>query len=258
MSIPIAQLVYAGVWSVSGYYPQFQYVLSPIDSNCYVNVEIQPSVGGPDPSVQPSSVWVLMNVSTGSGITSINGLTDPAMILASSDSTVGITPVAPDTIDFSVPYAPTFPPTHCAYSSSQTQGIVANTILPLVYNTEDCAPSLVGVSLPDSNIVPTNSGLYKVLASVQLNRTNTGNSTVVLFPRVNGTEVANSATYLKINQQEEDIMTVEWFITLVAADALSICVYSTDSDNECLAVVRDPPNGIPAVPSIITTILRIA
>lgn len=258
MSIPIAQLVYAGVWSASGYYPQFQYVLSPIDNNCYVNIKIQPSVGGPDPSVQPSSVWVLMNVSTGSGITSLNGLTDPAMILTSSDSTVGITPNAPDTIDLSVPYAPLFPPTHCAYSSSQTQSIVANNILPLVYDTQDTAPSLVSVSLPDSNIVPSNSGLYKVLASVQLNRTSAGNSTVVMFPRVNGTEVANSATYLKINQQEEDVMTVEWFIYLVGGDALQICVYSTDSDNECLAVVRDAPNGIPAVPSIITTILRIA
>jgi len=258
MSIPIAQLVYAGVWSVSGYYPQFQYVLSPIDNNCYVNIGIQPKVGGSDPSVQPSAVWVLLNTSTGGGITSINGLTDPVLTITSTDATVGVIDNAPDNIDLTIPFAPTFPNTFCAYSSTQTQSIFANTVLPLIYDTEDVPPTLVGCPIPDSEIVPSNSGLYKVLASIQLNRTSAGNSTVVMFPRLNGVEVANSATYLKINQQEEDVMTVEWFIYIVSGEPLQICVYSTDSDNECLAVVRDPPNGIPAVPSIITTILRIA
>jgi len=215
MSIPIAQLVFAGVWSVSGYYPQFQYVLSPIDNNCYVNVGITPSVGGSDPSVQPSSVWVLMNAST------------------------------------------VFPSAYASYSSTQTQPMTANTVLPIIYDTEDVPPILISCPIPDSEISVANAGLYKVLTSVQLNRTNAGNSTIVVFPRIDGVAVANSASKININQQEEDIITIEWFLSL-GGKPLQICVFSTDNNDECLAVSADIPNGIPAVPSIITTILRIA
>jgi hypothetical protein len=75
MSVPNNQLVYAGTWSVTGYYPQFQYVLSPIDGNAYVNVNIQPSVGGSDPSVQPSTTWVLIqNPSVTNAVQSVYAL----------------------------------------------------------------------------------------------------------------------------------------------------------------------------------------
>jgi hypothetical protein len=61
MSIPINQLVWAGTWNPSIFYPQYQFVESPINSLCYVNTNIQPSYGGSDPSVQPSASWVLLN-----------------------------------------------------------------------------------------------------------------------------------------------------------------------------------------------------
>jgi sugar lactone lactonase YvrE len=201
----------------------------------------------------------------GGGTTGPTGVTGPtgpmgnsSLTFTSSDDTVGIdSDSTPNTIDLTVPYTPRFPPTYCAYSSSINQPILANTVLPLLYNTEDVPPSLVGCPIPDSVIVPGNSGLYKVLTRVQLNRVDTGNTTIIVFPRVNGVEVPNSASKIIINQQEANIATIEWFIFIVAGQPLEICVYSTGSSNECLAVARDPPNGIPVVPSIITTVLRI-
>lgn len=67
MSVPINELVWAGVWNNTTSYPQYQFVQSPIDNLCYVNINIQPSVGGADPSVQPSAYWVLLSPTTPSG-----------------------------------------------------------------------------------------------------------------------------------------------------------------------------------------------
>jgi hypothetical protein len=65
MSLPINQLVYAGVWDVTRTYPQYYFVLSPIDNLCYVNIDIVPVTGGSDPSVQPSTIWLLFPNVTG-------------------------------------------------------------------------------------------------------------------------------------------------------------------------------------------------
>jgi hypothetical protein len=76
MSVPINQLVFAGTWDVAERYAQFWFVISPIDSKCYVNVNVQPITGGTDPSVQPSTYWVLIPppVPSGGGVQSVNQL----------------------------------------------------------------------------------------------------------------------------------------------------------------------------------------
>lgn len=76
MSIPIAQLVYAGVWNSTTTYAQYYFVVSPIDSLCYINIDAVPISGGSDPSVQPSSIWLLFpNVSGDiTGIVASTGL----------------------------------------------------------------------------------------------------------------------------------------------------------------------------------------
>jgi len=65
MSIPTNQLVFAGIWNSTTPYPQFYFVLSPIDNLCYINITPSPVLGGSDPSVQPSTVWLLFPNVTG-------------------------------------------------------------------------------------------------------------------------------------------------------------------------------------------------
>lgn len=76
MSIPTNQLVYAGVWNNTASYPQYYFVLSPIDSLCYINISPTPVSGGSDPSVQPSTVWLLFPNVTGdiTGVVASTGL----------------------------------------------------------------------------------------------------------------------------------------------------------------------------------------
>lgn len=76
MSIPTNQLVYAGVWNNTASYPQYYFVISPIDSLCYINISPSAVIGGTDPSVQPSSVWLLFPNVTGdiTGVVANTGL----------------------------------------------------------------------------------------------------------------------------------------------------------------------------------------
>lgn len=257
MSLPINEYVYGGVWSVMGFYPQFTSVTSPITGLWYAYVGIIPSMGGPDPSTLPPD-WILINPPPGVGIQSINALTDPNMVIQSSDGTISVTPIAPDLIDLKT--AGPFPLGYASYSSSQTQVInpayPVLAPLPLVYDTPDIAPVGIISALPSSDIEVLSAGTYKVLASVQLDRTNGGRSVIDMYLALNSNPVPNTASKLDINQNQENLMTIEWFITLAQNDKISVVLYSTDNGDRALAVSASPP--VPAIPSIITTILRIA
>lgn len=256
MSIPTSELVWAGVWNNGTLYPQLQVVQSPIDSKIYVQVNILSILGGPDPSVQPSAYWVAFPVPT-AGVSSLNALTG-VLSLTSSDSSITITP-AGATID--LVDANHFPPAYGSFSSTQTQQInptfpVVNPLL-LQYDTQDVSPVGVSLVLPSQSYVEVSTkGVYRVCVSIQMNRTSGGNSEVDMYPEVNGTPVPNSASKFNLNGTEESVLTVEWFLNLNANDQVGINLYSTDGDNEALAVVATPP--VPAIPSIILTILRIA
>jgi hypothetical protein len=253
MSLPTNQLVYAGIWDAAVYYNQFQFVESPTDSKSYAYVGEPVLLGGGDPAtVQPSAIWIPFPVATGGGITSLNGLTDPAMLLTSTDLSVKITPTAPDKVDLSVG----FPQAYGSFSSTQTQLLPAGTPLPFVYDTKDVASSTgVNVLFPSSEIIVTNAGTYKILSSLQCDST-IGLQTMNMYLQVNGTPVANTASRVIVNLNLESLMTVEWFVDLGAGDRVEVVGYDSIGGSEALAIAAAPP--VPAVPSIITTILRIA
>jgi hypothetical protein len=77
-----------------------------------------------------------------------------------------------------------------------------------------------------------------------------------LYPLVDGVPVPNSATRLNVTKTGEDIMTVEWYLTLSANQAVSIALYSSSTGFRALAIPEASP--VPAVPSIILTLMRIA
>jgi hypothetical protein len=73
---------------------------------------------------------------------------------------------------------------------------------------------------------------------------------------LDGVAVPNSATRIAINQNQEVVMTVEWFLDIAAGRNVSVVGYAVASGLQALAVTASPP--VPAIPSIITTVLRIA
>lgn len=140
---------------------------------------------------------------------------------------------------------------YASFSSTQTQTVTGETIL--TYNTDDITP--LNVSRTSTSAVVVYPGIYKVLASVQTDKTGGGTASLDMYPLVNGVAVPNSATKLNVNKTGEDIMTVEWFLDLSANQEVSLALYSAATGFRALAVPAAPP--VPAIPSIILTIVKI-
>lgn len=151
---------------------------------------------------------------------------------------------------------PAFAPTYGSFSSTQTQAPLALTATPLVYDTADVVSSGMSVTLPSANITLTAAGTYKVVTSLQCDNTVVGSQVLDMWCEVNGTAVPNSGSRVAINQNQETLMTVEWFLTVPASAVLSVVVYAPVAGPQALAVPAAPP--VPAIPSIITTVVRIA
>ncbi len=144
-----------------------------------------------------------------------------------------------------------------SFSSTQTQTVPATTETPLVYDTADLTPVGMTCALPSADIVITTSGTYKVLASVQCDKTSGGGAgDLEMWVSRNGVAVPNSATRIQINQNTESLMTVEWFLDIPAGVSLAVSLYSSTTGLQALAVPASAP--VPSIPSIITTVLRIA
>jgi len=127
----------------------------------------------------------------------------------------------------------------------------------LTYTDADVTPVGMTCSLPSSDITITNTGVYKVLASLQCdNTTSPTPEDLDMWVALDGVAVPNSATRIAINQNQEVVMTVEWFLDIAAGRNVSVVGYAVASGLQALAVAASPP--VPAIPSIITTVLRIA
>lgn len=147
------------------------------------------------------------------------------------------------------------PSVYGSFSSTQTQDLSANQVLRLTYNTEDISASGVFCTLPSPNIYVRSTGVYKVLASLQCDNQSGGNRTINMWISIDGVGVPNSATRVVINNAIESLMTVEWFINLNAGQYISIDLLSTGSNTRALAI--NATGSVPAIPSIITTIVKI-
>lgn len=144
-----------------------------------------------------------------------------------------------------------------SFSNTQTVNIPATTATPIGYDTADVPPVRCGCPLGGSPDIDVNqTGVYKVLTSIQVNKTSAGVGDIELWIEVAGSPVPNSATRVAINQNIESLMTVEWLVTAQQNDTIQIYMYSSVAGFQALAVPSAPP--VPAIPSIITTIYQIA
>jgi len=152
------------------------------------------------------------------------------------------------------------PAVYGSFSSTDTQlvnpAFPILAALPLAYDTVDITPFGVSCAVPSADIVVGIAGVYKVLSSVQCDKTTVNVGDLEMWIAVGGVAVPNSATRVAINQNIETLMAVEWFVELAAGDAVSINLASSADGLRALSVAAAAP--VPAIPSIITTILRIA
>ena len=99
----------------------------------------------------------------------------------------------------------------------------------------------------------TQTGVYNIAFSAQLDKTGGGADSVFIWIRVNGQNVAHSASKVVINGSNDEVVAAwNWVLTLANKDYIELAWQSPDTDVVLLAV---PASGnIPEIPSVILTV----
>ena len=104
-----------------------------------------------------------------------------------------------------------------------------------------------------TRVYVTQTGVYNIQFSAQLDKTGGGASAVYIWIRVNGQNVSNSATKVVIDGPNSEIVAAwNWVLTLAADDYIELAWQSSDT-NVILAAVAATGN-IPEIPSVIITV----
>jgi hypothetical protein len=138
------------------------------------------------------------------------------------------------------------------FYSTQTQTLAGGVSGSATYNNTGTS---YGVSLVSSSqLTVANAGVYSITFSAQV-KGDGGQDTIYMWLKKNGTNVDNTATKIIAKNNEEDVMTVEYFVEAAASDYYEIAWQNTTGNGDLTYYAAS--GNIPVIPSIITTVKQI-
>lgn len=148
------------------------------------------------------------------------------------------------------------PVPHGSFYDTTTQtNPVANAVnlmkLNSVYDAGD--GTQYAIKKDTSRFYITQTGVYNIQFSAQLDKVGGGSDIVYIWIRVNGRNIPNSATKVVIaGVNDEKVAAWNWMLTLRAGDYVELAWESPSTDAVLLA---EPASGnIPEIPSVILTV----
>lgn len=145
---------------------------------------------------------------------------------------------------------------HGSFISTATQTAAAiNTAYPVTLSATTSA-YLVSIGSPASRIVCAQAGHYNFQFSLQLDKTAASTAAVYIWYRVNGVDIANSATKVAINGSDAETVAAWNFLQDMNANDYFELVWSTD-DLNCFIAGFPAAAPVPAIPSVILTACQI-
>ena len=105
-----------------------------------------------------------------------------------------------------------------------------------------------------SRVFVDNTATYNFQFSAQLKQSSGGTHNIYIWPRVNGVDVADSATQVTMSGGSNDAAVAAWnfVLNLQAGDYFEL-MYSVDSTNITIPYVA-AASPVPAIPSVILTV----
>ena len=138
------------------------------------------------------------------------------------------------------------------YDTTTQTATTINTAKAITFNTTDLSNG-VYIGSPASRIYVDTSGIYNYDMSFQLDKTSGGVGNFFIWFRLNGVDVANSASYIQIQGNNAEIFSsLNYFFDLTAGDYVEIMFSVSDLSVELAAFAAAAP--VPAIPSIILTV----
>lgn len=126
-----------------------------------------------------------------------------------------------------------------------------NTAYAITYNNTDVSNG-VYLGSPSSRIYVDEPAVYNFIFSIQLDKTSGGTASFWIWPRINGTDVPNSASQIRIQGNDAEIFSAAgFFLDLNAGDYVEFMFAVGDTSVELKTFAASAFH--PAIPSIIVT-----
>ncbi len=137
------------------------------------------------------------------------------------------------------------------YDTTTQAATVINTAKAITFNNTDLSQ---GVFLSTTSRVQVDSeGIYDFQTSIQLDKTSGGTAIFDLWFRLNGVDVADSASRIRIQGNNAEVFSsLNYFFDLKANDYVELMFSVDDLSVELTAFAAAAP--VPAIPSIILTV----
>lgn len=146
---------------------------------------------------------------------------------------------------------------HASYYDTTTQtNPVADTVNLFTFDSI-VSEFQIQRGVPTSKVYVANTGLYNIQFSAQLDKSGGSASAVYIWPRINGQNVADSATKIIIDGPNNEIVPAwNFLLPMKAGDYFELAWQSPDVD---VIILAEPASGnIPGVPSIILTVVYVS
>ena len=138
------------------------------------------------------------------------------------------------------------------YDTTTQTATTINTAKAITFNTTDISRG-VYIGSPTSRIVVDTEGIYDFQLSMQLDSTVSTDEHFYLWFRLNGADVANSASTVRLKgNNSELILALNYFFNLKANDYVELMYSTTNLGVQILYAAASAP--VPAIPSVILTV----
>ena len=138
------------------------------------------------------------------------------------------------------------------YDTTTQTATVINTATAITFNTTSLSKG-VYLGSPTSRVYVDTEGVYNYQISIQLDKTSGGTAEFYIWFRLNGVDVADSASQIRIQGNDAEIFSaLNYLFDLKAGDYVELMFSVTDLSVELLAVAAAAPH--PGIPSIILTV----
>jgi len=143
-----------------------------------------------------------------------------------------------------------------AFYDTTTQTAAAiNTAYAMTLNTTDSSFGCYR-GATTSQVFVTNAGTYNIQFSAQFDNTSGGNHLAYIWLRVNGADVANSASQIRLKGTDGELVPAwNFFASLKSGDYFQIMWAVSDTAVQLTAQAAAAP--VPAIPSVIVTVMEI-
>ena len=138
------------------------------------------------------------------------------------------------------------------YDTTDQTAAVINTAYAMTFNSTDLSAG-VTIGTPTSRVYVDTHNVYNIQFSAQFVNTAGGTHNVWVWLRKNGTDVANSATTLRLQgNNAEAVAAWNFLLDMNAGDYFELMWEVSDL---AVALLADPASAVhPAIPSIILTV----